>query len=625
MSWSKVIWFFSNAGPIDIIGPLMLPLGIGLVLYQCNYWYILLKALWRRYRGEPMPRLDAKSQLPVVATVPSLLRNRGELEAIEAAIESLLGNEYPGPMTIAACVDGTNERPELYRELKRWVKGLEITDPHVRVFVAGHHPRRGKGVAIDTGILEVVRRVESGAIPPEHAPVVFFNVDADSELSPGAIELMVHTLLRPSRLTGAPAMVVTSHVAVPKKHYWKGWRHLFSTPGIIALSVAREYAVSLGLGRNNSRLLPHCGASGALYCTWFEVAEAAPKYARFMMKLTVKDWLRWWIGEAPPSFEAQRGSLEPLPEAIAGMGDDTWMTWFAMAARVRPDRSIDFEYPRTPMHAAWRALVTYFARPFRYDHRAKIYTATPTAVKALFKQRIRWNISRIWTVHRWYPGLAFAWTVGLPALLDVVLVTAFHIMIVVGILLMPFMKTPTMWFAVLILVEMAFFVERSLSTIFALFVDGTLRKNARLLLALPTAGIFHFLFNIFTTIVGFFRLVMGFGYNSGFSPERTLILGGSSRIALAYRATRAFKLAVRSAVRGDVPFGLWWFGWQATPWTKNGYAGWDGPPKRPKPPSAPPVVEPVSTPVAHPPMAVPARVSSVVEQRARTSAAPPPY
>lgn len=624
MSLAKVIWFFSNAGPIDVIGPLLLPLGIGFVLYQCNYWFILAKALWRKWKNEPLPRLPEKDRLPILATVPSLLRNREELEAIQAAIESLLANGYPAPMTIAACVDGTEVRPELYAELRRWAKRLKVPGPDVRVLVAGHHPRRGKGVAIDTGILEVQRRVDDGRIPARCAPVVFFNVDADSELSAGALELMVWNLVRPSRLTGAPAMIVTSHVAVPEKHYWKGWRHLFSTPGIIALSVAREYIVSLGLGRNNSRVLPHTGASGALYCTWYEVAHAAPTYARFLLTLTMKDWIRWWLGEAPPSFAAKRGGLEPLPEAIAGMGDDTWMTWIAMASRVRADRSIDFEFPRTPAHAAWRAFLTYFARPFRYDHRAKIFTATPTSVKGLFKQRIRWNISRIWTVHRWIPGLAFAWTVGVPAFLDVVLVTLFHVMIVVGLCLMPFMKTPVMWFAIAILVEMAYFAERAGSTLFALYVDGTLKKNWRLLLALPTAGIFHFVFNIGTTIVGFFRLVLGFGYNSGFSPERTLILGQTSRIALGYRVTRAFRMAVRSVVHGDVPFGLWWFGWQATPWVENGYAGWDGPPKPAKAPtSPPPAVESVPGPVGAAPVPVPAVVES--RARARTSAAPPSY
>ncbi|MBX3270270.1 MAG: hypothetical protein KF729_08410 [Sandaracinaceae bacterium] len=620
MSWSKIVWFFTNAGPIDILGPLLLPLGIGLVLYQCNYWYILLRALWQRARADGLPRLAPEQRVPLLATVPSLLRNREELEAIQAAIESLLANRYPGPMTIAACVDGTSERPELYRELQRWARRLALPSPDLRVLVTGHAPRRAKGVAIDTGVVEVAARVAAGEIPRAHAPVVFFNVDADSELSPGALELMVHTLLRPSRLTGRPAMVVTSHVAVPKKHYWKGWRHLASTPGIIALSVAREYAVSLGLGRNNSRILPHTGASGALYCTWFDVIEAAPTYARFMQTLTLRDWLRWWIGHAPPSFEAARRRLAPLPEGVAGMGDDTWITWLAMAARVRDDRTVDFELPRTPAHAAWRALVTYFARPFRYDARAKIYTSTPTTVRGLFKQRMRWNVSRIWTVQRWFPGLAFAWTTGLPAMLDVVLVTGFHILIVIGICLMPFVKAPTMWLATLILIELAMFLERALSTLFALWVDRSLRENWRLLLALPTSGLFHFAFNIASTIAGFTRMVFGFGFNSGFSPEGTLILGGSSRIAIAYRLTRALRLAVRSVVRGDVPIGWFWLGWQATPWTANGYAGWDAPPKRAKAraPSAP-------TPAALP-APVRARTSvvpAIVEHAPRRSAAPP--
>ncbi len=618
MSLDKIIWFFSSAGPLDIVGPLLVPLGIGFVLYQLNYLYILSQALFRRWRAAPLPRLAERDRLPVLATVPSLLRNRDELEAIQAAIESTLANGYPAPLTIAACVDGTDARPELYAELRRWARAVALPRPDARVIVCGHPERRGKGVAGDMGVVEVSRRVEDGRIPREHAPIVFFNVDADSELSPGALEVMVCALVRPSRLTGDAAMVVTSHVAVPKKHYWKGWGHLFSAPGIIALSVAREYIVSLGIGRNNSRILPHTGASGALYCTWFEVVHAAPTYARFLTTLTLREWLGWWIGEAPPSFAARRATLAPHPEAIAGMGDDTWMTWVAMASRVRADRSIDFELPRTPAHAMWRALVTYFARPFRYDARAKIYTATPTSLKGLFRQRIRWNVSRIWTVQRWWPGLAFAWTIGLPAFFDVVLVTFFHVMIVIGLCLAPFMKTPAMWFALVILVELGYFTERTCSTLFALFIDGSLRKNWRLLLALPTAGTFHFVFNIGSTIVGFFQMVFGGGYNSGFTPERTLIAGGSSRIALGYRAVRAAKLAVRSVLNGDVPLGWWWLGWQATPWTKNGYAGWDAP--------ATPKVAPSPAPAAPRPEPVAAGlpVPAVVEARARTSAAPPP-
>jgi hypothetical protein len=156
-----------------------------------------------------------------------------------------------------------------------------------------------------------------------------------------------------------------------------------------------------------------------------------------------------------------------------------------------------------------------------------------------------------------------------------VLVTFFHIAVVAGLLLVPFTRVPSMWFAMFLLVEGAYFAERSLSTLFALFVDGSFRRRWPVLLALPTAGLYHFVINIASTIDGFFRQVLGHGLNSGFSPERTLIRGNSSRLALGYRLRRALHLAVRSVLYGDVPFGWWWFGWRETPWTPNGYEGWD--------------------------------------------------
>ena len=47
-----------------------------------------------------------------------------------------------------------------------------------------------------------------------------------------------------------------------------------------------------------------------------------------------------------------------------------------------------------------------------------------------------------------------------------------------------------------------------------------------------------------------------------------------ARSPLLSRVRRAVVLAVRAAVIGDVPFGLFWFGWGETPWTPSGYQGW---------------------------------------------------
>jgi hypothetical protein len=38
---------------------------------------------------------------------------------------------------------------------------------------------------------------------------------------------------------------------------------------------------------------------------------------------------------------------------------------------------------------------------------------------------------------------------------------------------------------------------------------------------------------------------------------------------------RAFRLALRAVISGDVPLGWFWLGWSKTRWTPNGYEGWD--------------------------------------------------
>ena len=65
-----------------------------------------------------------------------------------------------------------------------------------------------------------------------------------------------------------------------------------------------------------------------------------------------------------------------------------------------------------------------------------------------------------------------------------------------------------------------------------------------------------------------------FGNKTGFAPETTLVKGGSARIALLFRLRRAWLVAWRSLLHGDVPFGAFWWGWRETPWTPSGFEGW---------------------------------------------------
>lgn len=566
----KLIWFFGNAQAFEIATQLMLPVVVGLVLYQSHYPFVLLRALWRRARASAPPVLRDEQRVPAALVVPSLLRNREELEGIVSALESAMRAGYPGALTVCASVDGRGGKSApLYAELEAWAEARRAEAPGIEILVTGSERRRGKAMAVDEGVRAIAALAARGAI---ERPVVFFNMDADTELGEGALERLVCELWRPSRLTGQPGMIVTSHVAIPEQLSASAARKAHTVEGQIVLGVAREFAVAIGLGRyNHLRILPQLGASGALYTTWFELAHVAPRYARFVETLRWRDWLLWWIGEHPPAFRPER--LEPLPEAMTGMGDDTWMSFLACSARWERGRPV-LDLPRTPAHALWYALRAYLARPMRYAPDAKIYTSTPTSIRALFKQRVRWNISRVWTVQKFGLSHFFQMQLGIPAMIEIGLAIALQVALCAGLLLMPFSRAPAMWLPLMIVVELGYAGERTVSTLLALAIDGTLWKRRHLLLALPLSGIYFFTFHIATTLYGFFALVLGLGLNDGFAPEHTLERCGTGRPALAYRAKRALLLAWRSVRHGDVPLGWFWIGWDETPWTHSGYRGW---------------------------------------------------
>lgn len=582
----KLVWYLGNAGSIEILAALLLPIGINLVLHQLMHVWVVARELWLRVRGGDAP--EPRPCPPALMTVPSLMRSRAELESIRTAMESAAANAYPGALTVIACVDGTTAAPELYRELRKWAASAALPDG-VRLLVAGSPERRGKGAAIDSGVEHVARLVQSGAMEPERAPVLFFNMDADSRLGARALERLAHALMRPSRITGNPGLIATSHVVIEPSFAWQGWRRFFTMAGWLSLSVAREYIVSIGVGRHNRGLLPRIGVSGALYCTWFEVLRVAPRYARFITTLRLADWLRWWIGAPPPSFSRAEDTLAPLPEGLAGEGDDTWVTWLAMSAHWRGGE-LSFDFPRTPLHAIWATVVAYFARTFRYDPRARIFTRTPTTARGLYRQRKRWNVSRIWTSQRWGLALWYALHVGVWARLEVLLNVVFNTVLIVGLVILPFSRMPSMWIAVAFVVAAGYFALRLAATLVALLIAEDPRRDFTILFAVPTSGIYHLLFNVFPTIDGFVRQVLGFGLNTGFTPEATLVVGGKSRIAIGYRLNRALRLALRSILVGDVPLGWFWLGWSKTRWTPNGYEGWDDKRTRAVPirPSRPP-------------------------------------
>jgi hypothetical protein len=111
-----------------------------------------------------------------------------------------------------------------------------------------------------------------------------------------------------------------------------------------------------------------------------------------------------------------------------------------------------------------------------------------------------------------------------------------------------------------------------LLTLFALLINHEF-QYWRLALALPLVPFYGFTFNWLPAAAGWIADVFLFGNVTGFAPETTLIKGGSTRIALAFRIRRFFLLLVRAIVVGDVPFGACWFGWRETPWTPSGFEG----------------------------------------------------
>jgi len=566
----KLVWFFTNADAHQVVAPLIVPFAIAFGLYQSHYPWVLLRSAWQRAFGDGFVPFEPGTAPSLAMTMPTLLRNRDELNALIGSLKSAVASGYPGRVTIVAVIDGLDVAPDLVRELRAFVATHPLPSG-VTLRVTGSGPRVGKAMAGDLGVQHIVRLAQQGVIPER--PRIFFNMDSDCELGSHALERMVRALQRPGRVSGKPAMIVTSHVSIRESEYFRSWREVFSLRGMIAVTVAREYLVAIGLGRTNAmRVLPQNGASGALYCTWMDVVEAAPAWGRFLGELTLLDWVRWWFGAAPPVFDPHRS--DPLPEAMTGMGEDTWMSWLACAARWDGAR-VTMALPSTPAHAIWYALVAFTSRPFRYDPRAKIYTTTPTTMRGLFNQRVRWNVSRIWTVQCWGVGLLYHLSIGIPALIDVVVATLFQAVVVAALILSPFAgPVPAMAPALFVLVELAYLAERVLGTSIAMIADPDERGQWKKLLGLPMAGIFHIAFNVITTVYGFGRQVFGHGYNDGFAPEATLVAGGTARIALGFRIRRFYGLAWRSVVHGDVPLGWFWLGWHRTPWTPNGYEGW---------------------------------------------------
>lgn len=509
---------------------------------------------------------DARA-LPLLVVIPSLLRQRDELTSMQSTVRSILSNGYPGELTVVLTIDGTNDAPALYRELSTWGDGLSRGDRQ-RLYVTGTPDRRSKPMAIDHAMEFVKGLVAQGALPA--FPPVYVSTDADADLGPDSLERIVKRLQRRNRLTGWPARVVAGALHVRGNEYWRGWRHALTVEGQLNLQVAREYYVG-NIWRYNIRWLPVTGVPGAFYCTWSEIFLSIPSYMGYMRTLRRSHWLWWWLGRAAPAFSQSKAA--PIPELMAGDTDDTVTAYAAVIARYR-DGHFSFDPPRTPLHAFGYMLRSLFIdRALHFEPEARVYTSSPTTVRALFKQRKRWNSSRVELTGRFWKAVGYHWTLGLPVSVVKLLMAR---TVLVGALAYA-MVPAALWnshvataFALGYVANLMVFV---VMTVAALAINRDARYW-KLLWALPLAPAYQFVINWLPGAVGITSDVLLFGNRTGFAPEQTLLKGGTTRIALAFRLRRAALLSLRAIVHGDVPFGAFWLGWRGNEWVPGGFEGW---------------------------------------------------
>jgi hypothetical protein len=143
---------------------------------------------------------------------------------------------------------------------------------------------------------------------------------------------------------------------------------------------------------------------------------------------------------------------------------------------------------------------------------------------------------------------------------------------VVAYLLLPALFFDSRRITLIVLAYFTQMVTASMLTLVTLLMNGE-GHYWRLCFALPLVPVYTLCFGWAPAALGYVHDVFLSGNVTGFAPEATLIRGGSTRIALFYRVRRAFLLAVRSVLVGDVPFGKFWFGWRETKWTSSGFEG----------------------------------------------------
>jgi hypothetical protein len=570
-----LLWAFQTHDGFTLAWPFFLSLGVGFLLVQSDFLWLLLAFFSRAaIRGRSDSFVSGASG-PVssgLVIIPALLRNADDLKAITTSVESCAANGYPGELVVIASVDGRTEKPALYRQLCTWVARLSLP-ANVFVYVGGTETRLGKMMAVEAGVRRMKELVASGQ---HRFPELYFSLDGDGTLGPHSLERLALRLKKPHPLTGNLRRVVSGKICIRPDLFWRGWRnllpHYFSISGQIYMQVAREFLLS-NVARFNWKPAPQIGIPGALYCTWSRILLEAPRFMGFMKTITVRQWLRWWLGHEPPRFSTSRAT--PCPEALTGASDDTCIAFIASIASWQGG-VLSFDAPRTPLHAFGRMLRGYlFERSHDYEPEARVYTYTPSTLRGLWKQRVRWNSSRFECAGRFWRAFFFHWEIGFPTLSHLWMVIKHVLELTLYYLLLPyFVLGGTSVGVGYVVGYLAQVVAYSIYTGFALVLEKERKRFWVVALCLPFAPLYVLAINFFGCVYGVVKDLALFGNETNFAPEWTLRKGATERIAILFRIRRFFALCLRAVVVGDVPFGWFWLGWGETAWTPSGYDGW---------------------------------------------------
>lgn len=539
-------------------------------LERPDYLSLLAGWFWKRAMGRDALPASGTEECPTgLVIIPSLLRDDDDFKAITTTIASCAMNDYPNELMIVAAVDGRTEHPRLFSALTAWV-AKQSFPANVTVRTTGTDKRQGKMMAVESGVTFVKDLVARGQLAA--IPQIYFSIDGDGTLGPHALERLATRLATRNWFTKNPRRIVSGKLAIRPDLIWRGWRAFFTVEGQLYTQVAREFVVS-NMMRFNRKLTPQIGVPGALYCCWSDLLLMAPHYMGFMQTVTYSQWFRWWLGAAPPSF--MKGTWPSMPESLTGASDDTCMAFLASMATWQ-DGKLSLDAPRTPLHSFGRLLRSFFIeRSHSYEPEARIYTFTPSTIKGLWVQRVRWNSSRFECTGRFWRAFWFHWEIGFPTSLHLSLVLHQVARVFVYYCVLPFCLVSKGHVGLGFVFGYLFhIVEDMIYTAIAFTMERDYRRCWRSALCLPLTPLYTIVYSNAACAYGVIKDLLLFGNPTKFAPEWTLVAGRTSRVALMYRARRFLTLTLRAAFYGDVPLGAFWFGWLDTKWTPNGFEGW---------------------------------------------------